>query len=285
MFLGTPVDAVPTLDALVDAGFEIVLVVTMPDRRRGRGSALIESPVKQAALRHGIEVTSDTSRLLTVEADLGVVVAFGRIITNPVLEALPMVNLHFSLLPRWRGAAPVERAILAGDEVTGVCVMALAPELDTGDVHASAELAIGATATATELRAELASVGADLMVRTLSDGLADPSSQVGEATYARKIEPADLELDFVRSAAELDRIVRVGGAWTTFRGERFKIWRTSVSDADPTAAPGTIGPNGVVATGSGGLQLEIVQPAGRARTDAGAWLNGARLGADDRLGS
>ena len=210
----------PPLRALVDAGFEIALVVSRADRRRGRGGAVTPSPVKAAALELGLPVTDAVDDALQAGADLGVVVAFGRIIKPHVLAELPMVNLHFSLLPRWRGAAPVERALLAGDERTGVCVMDVEEGLDTGGTYACVEVPIGAEATAAELRAELVEVGTPLLVDTLVAGLGTPAPQVGEPTYAEKIDPAELEIDWSRPSAEIDRLVRLGGAWTTHDGRR-----------------------------------------------------------------
>jgi methionyl-tRNA formyltransferase len=274
VFFGTPSAAVPALDALEAAGFDIPLVVTRVDKRRGRGAALAPSPVKVAAQRLGLPVAHRVDDALAARADLGVVVAFGQIIKRPVLEVLPMVNLHFSLLPRWRGAAPVERALLAGDDVTGVCLMQLEEGLDTGPVFACRSVPIGARATANELRAELAGLGADLLVRQLREGLHDPEPQHGEATYAAKITPEDLALDWTKSAEELDRRVRLGGAWTTFRGKRLKVLA-----AEPVPGhgetPGRL--DGVdVACGTGALRLAVVQPEGRAAMDAEAWRNGAR---------
>ncbi len=152
VYLGTPEIAVPPLRALHEAGHDIVLVVSQPDRRRGRGGAVSPSPVKAAALDLGVPVTDRVDDVIDAGADLGVVVAYGRLIRPHVLAAVPMVNMHFSLLPRWRGAAPVERAILAGDTVTGVCIMDVADELDAGDVYAVAEVPIGDTTTADQLR-------------------------------------------------------------------------------------------------------------------------------------
>src|SRR3954464_3619219 len=151
VFLRTPARAVEPLRALHAAGFEIPLVVSRADAKRGRGGALVASPVKQAALAPGLPVAGRIDGALGVRADLGVVVAYGRIIRPNVLDALAMVNLHFSLLPRWRGAAPVERAILAGDETTGVCVMAVEEGLDTGGVYSMAEVPIGPDQTADEV--------------------------------------------------------------------------------------------------------------------------------------
>ena len=185
-YLGTPEMSVPPLRALDAAGFEIVLVVTNPDRRRGRGSATTPSPVKAAALELGLPVTHDVDDVVDCGADLGVVVAFGRIIRPHVLAALPMVNLHFSLLPRWRGAAPVERAILAGDPTTGVDLMVVEEGLDTGAVHARVELDIGRDESADALRHRLVSTGSELLVETLAAGLGTPSlSRGSRCTHTR----------------------------------------------------------------------------------------------------
>ena len=275
-YLGSPALSVPPLRALHAAGFEVALVVTNPDRRRGRGSGTAPTPVKAAALELGIPVSHEVDDVLDVRADLGVVVAFGQIIRPHVLEAVPMVNLHFSLLPRWRGAAPVERAILAGDTVTGVDLMDVAEGLDTGGVRARVEVPIGTDETADELRARLVDAGTELLVRSLTDGLADADPQDGEPTYAHKIGPDDLEIDWSDASVTIHRQVRVGGAWTTRDGDRFKIWRTAL---EPTG-DGLLHP-----TGDGEIELLEVQPAGKPRLDAAAWANGARWSSDDRLGT
>lgn len=289
VFLGSPDAAVAPLRALVEAGFDVPLVVSQPDRRRGRGSELSPTPVKAAALDLGLAVTDRVDDVIDLDADLGVVVAYGEILRAPVLDALPMVNVHFSLLPRWRGAAPVERALLAGDDRTGVCVMEVVPALDEGGVHASAEVPIGSRTTAGELRARLASVGADLLVRTLRAGLGPPVAQRGETTYARKLGPDDLRLDWTRSAPELDRVVRVGGAWTRFRDQRLRVWEARAAEGDPAAVePGLVAVadgSVIVATGAGALVLDEVQPEGRARQRASDWARGARLTGTDRLGA
>lgn len=276
VFLGTPQMSVPPLRALHDAGFDIPLVVTNPDRRRGRGASTQPSPVKQAALELGLPVTHDVDDVLEVEADLGVVVAFGRIIKPHVLAELPMVNLHFSLLPRWRGAAPVERAVLAGDTETGVDLMVVEEGLDTGAVYERVRLGIGPDETADELRDRLVDAGTELLVRRLRAGLGTPEPQVGEPVYAHKIGPEDLHIDWSAPAEHIHRQVRVGGAWTTLHGERFKIWRTSL----PPTGAGVLHP-----TGTEPIELLEVQPAGKRRMDARAWANGARWSTDDRLGT
>ena len=281
VYLGTPALAVGPLRALVAAGFEVPLVVSRGDKRRGRGSGVSPSPVKAAALDLGIPVTTDVDAATEVGADLGVVVAFGRLIRPHVLAALPMVNLHFSLLPRWRGAAPVERAILAGDEVTGVCLMALAEELDTGDVYARREVPVGAH-TLESLRRELVDVGTDLLVNELRAGLAEPVPQRGVATYAAKITADDLRIDWSASADAVDRTVRVGNAHTSAQGRRLKVWEIEPTDR-VGLAPGQV--DGVeVGTGTTAIRLVEVQPEGKPRRHAADWANGVRIGPDDRLG-
>jgi methionyl-tRNA formyltransferase len=280
VYLGTPQMAVPPLQALHAAGFDIALVVSRPDKRRGRGSALSPSPVKAEARRLGLPVTADVSDVLTADADLGVVVAYGRIIRPPVLGHLPLVNLHFSLLPRWRGAAPVERAILAGDTETGVCLMALAAGLDTGDVHRREAVTIGAGETADELSGRLTTLGAEILVEELQAGLAPPTPQEGEPTYADKLEPSDHRLDPTRPADQLHRVVRLGRAWCQFRQKRLKVLAAKVEPGDGPGPPGTLslddGPGVLVTTGADRLRVLQVQPEGRKPTDATDWRNGAR---------
>ena len=256
VFLGTPLDAVPTLRALVDAGHDIALVVTQPDRRRGRGAGTAPSPVKVAAIELGLPVrTPERAREVVDEvresgAELGAVVAFGQLLPETFLDTLPhgFVNLHFSLLPRWRGAAPVERAILAGDSETGVAVMAIERGLDTGPVYAMEAVPIGADETAGELRARLVERGTGLMVETLPRVPdTDPVPQEGEATYAEKLTVDEFRLDWSRPGEELARIVRAGnprpGAWATADGKRLKVWRARLDD-DGRLLPAEVQPEG-----------------------------------------
>ncbi len=285
----------PPLVALHDAGFEIALVVSRPDKRRGRGGALSPSPVKAAAIERGIPTTDDLAAATTVGADLAVVVAYGRIIPDEVLAELPMVNIHFSMLPRWRGAAPVERAILAGDATTGVCLMTLASELDSGDLHRCDPVTIDPDETLDELRGRMVTLGCEILVAELTAGLSPPRPQVGEITHAAKIDPAEHQLDLSRPAVELHRVTRLGRAWSTFRGRRLKIVDArpvpagTGTDPDPTGgtgeppAPGTIRGT-AVATGEGWLELITVQPEGKRPMAAADWLNGAQPTPDDRLG-
>ena len=285
VYFGTPQLAASPLRALCAAGFEISLVVTGPDRRRSRRGSLEPSPVSRAATELGVPVTHDPSDAVAAAstADGAVVVAYGRLIGSDVLEALPALNVHFSLLPRWRGAAPMERAILAGDETTGVSIMALTETLDTGPVHARVMTPIGPTETLAELRERLVAMSCPLLVELLRTGPGDAVPQQGEVTWAAKISDDDLRLDWDLPAVELHRRVRLGRAWTTLAGERLRILRAGVV---PTHA----GPPGVldglvVGTAAGGLRLDEVQAAGRRALPATEWHLGARLGAACRLGT
>ncbi|MGH8997874.1 MAG: methionyl-tRNA formyltransferase [Acidimicrobiia bacterium] len=333
VFLGGPADAVPPLSALHDAGHDIALVITGPDRRRGRGGAAEPSPVKRRAQELGLPVVTPTKTgevlhdIAATGADLGVVVAFGQLIPPSVLDAIGggYVNVHFSLLPRWRGAAPVERAMLAGDTETGVCLMRLEAGLDTGPVYATETISIVDGETAGELRARLVEVGTALLVERIDaiPGI-EPVEQVGEPTYAHKLTVEEFALDWARPARELSRTVLAGnpkpGAWTHAAGRRLKILRAHVLGDTPgvlgdtpgpgvlgdTPGPGVLGdtpgpgpdegtqpagdtPAGTivgparVATGSGVLVLDQVQPETKAVMEGRAWaagFRGARLGGD-----
>ena len=258
----------PTLGALVDAGHDVALVVTQPDRRRGRGKAVTPSPVKAAALELGLEVRTPTRAREVVDevrasrAGLGAVVAFGQLLPDELLEALPhgFVNLHFSLLPRWRGAAPVERAILAGDTETGVCVMRIDSGLDTGPVFACERTPIDPDETAGELRGRLVELGTQLMVETLPQvPELDPQPQQGEPTYADKLTVDEFRIDWSRPADEIMRVIRAGnprpGAWTTVDGTRLKVWRAARNE-------------------QGVVEPVEVQPEGKARMTWEAWRRG-----------
>ena len=276
-FLGTPALAVPTLKALHTAGYEILLVVSAEDKRRGRGGKTSPTAVKKAALELGIPVTADVDELLAVHAespiDLAVVVAFGQIIRPHVLAEIPMVNIHFSDLPRWRGAAPVERAILAGDSETAIAIMSVVEGLDEGDVWALHRVPIHLDETLLTLWQSMAISGAGVLIEAMRNGFTDPTPQTGEVVYAKKLSILDRFLDWHRPAVELDRIIRVGNAWTSFRDDRFKVHM-----AEPVEATHRAGEiqDLVVGTGDGGIRLLTVQPAGRPRMDAKDWANGAQ---------
>jgi len=288
-YLGTPEMAVPPLRALVVAGHDVVLCVTRPDRRRGRGGQTSPSPVKVAAGELGIPVSHDMDDVAGVHAELAVVVAYGRIIPAALLARVPMVNLHFSLLPRWRGAAPVERAILAGDTETGVCLMKVEEGLDTGPVYAVRTVALDEEITLDALRARLVEVGSALLVEALADGVAGlpvPRPQHGEPTMAEKLTVEDLHLEWAEPAVRLTRVVRLGRAWTTFRGKRVRVLEAGRSE-DPALGgrpPGTLhGP--AVATGEGVVVLRRVQPESRSPMSAEDWLRGMHPAAGERLGT
>jgi methionyl-tRNA formyltransferase len=276
VYMGTPAMAVPPLYALVRAGFDIAAVVTRVDKRRGRGSELMPSAVKAAAVELGLPVVHRVDEALDLNADLGVVVAFGQLIRPNALAALAMVNLHFSLLPRWRGAAPVERALLAGDGRTGVCLMQMDEGLDTGPVHARVEVPITPDDTGDSLRARLVEVGTDLLVEQLSSGLDPAVPQVGEPTYATKLTPADLRLDWNQPAAVRHRVIRLGGAWTTFRAKRLKIVAADLIE------PEAVGDH-LVDGDVGGLRLVTVQPEGKAPMPFRDFANGARVHPGEQL--
>ena len=283
VFAGTPDEAVPALQVLAEAGFEIPVVVTGEPRRRSRRGSNTPSPVAAAAAELSLPVSHDPVDLAGCGADCAVVVAYGRLISGDLLAVTPMLNLHFSLLPRWRGAAPVERALLAGDDLTGVSLMALEPELDTGPVYWRHEVPIGPADTAADLRHRLAHEGALRLTESLADGLSTPQSQSGEPTYARKLTPADRQIDWSQSAAFIDRQIRVGGAWTTLDGERFIIRVAALQSGEAVAPPGML-VDDAVAAGDGLVLLRTVQPSGRAALDAQDWLRGARLRAGTRFG-
>lgn len=274
VFLGTPDAAATVLRELVNAGFDIRHVITRPDAKRGRGGATSPSPVKSAAIEAGISVSHDLQWIVenADQSMLGIVVAYGRIIPSDVLEIMPMINIHFSLLPRWRGAAPVERAILAGDETTGVCIMDVERTLDTGAVYARAEVPISDDVTADELTHLLAVCGAELLVSTLRKGLGAPVPQEGEPTYAIKITADDQRIDWQQSAEQIVRTVRAVRAFTTVDGARLRVLKARVSVGHDEI--GRVSDSACVGAGDGMVQLMTVQPEGKQAMDASAWLRG-----------
>jgi len=275
--------AVPPLEALCAEGHEVLLVVTGADTRRGRGSAVSPSPVKAAARELGLAVSEEPLDVLGLQADLAVVVAYGRIISTQLLDHLSMVNLHFSLLPRWRGAAPVERAILAGDSTTGVCIMKVEEGLDTGGIYAQATLDLDDQITAQELRVKLVQVGSELLVTALADGLGEAVAQSEEGvTYAHKLHSSDAELHWEKLTNELLRTIRVGGAWTIFRQKRLKVLHARKSNRSQGGTgrteitPGLLTEAVTVRTGDSWIDLLLVQPEGKSAMGAQEWANGAR---------
>ncbi len=284
-FLGTPDVAVLTLEGLHNAGHEIALVVSQPDVRRSRGGTLQPSPVKAAALSLGLEVTDDLDKLNDVALDGVIVVAYGKIIPDDLLNKFLMINIHFSLLPRWRGAAPLERALLAGDPTTGVCVMKIVSELDAGPVYARADLEIGEKSLE-ELRSELGVIGTALVVDLLEDGLEslpEPTTQTGEVVYAAKMKKDEFLLDFTQPAAHVLRVIRLGSSFTFIENRRLRILSATLVP-EYSGSPGEL-VGEVVGTGQGGLRLERVQGEGGREMEASAWRRGVRDQGILRLGA
>lgn len=291
VYFGTPEVAVAPLRALDQTGVRIDLVVTGPDKRRGRGSMTTPSPVKQAATELGIPVSHDlASAVAHAGGDdvLGVVVAYGRLLPMTLLSVMPLVNVHFSLLPRWRGAAPVERALLAGDRVTGVCIMRVVEALDMGEVFRRAEVEIRPDDNVNSLRDRLCARAIPLLIDVVGNGAGVGEPQVGEATYASKITAGDLAFDWTKSAEQLARITRVGVGFTKFRGQRLNIRVARVVNTSVSGAPGQfvelVADGVVVATGQGALCLLSVQPEGKPILDALSWSRGARLARNELFG-
>ena len=289
-FLGTPAIAVPPLRALVEAGVDVALVISAADKRRGRGSGLTPTPVKAAAVELGLEVTDDLDALAAARAagvDLGVVVAYGRLLRPSTLALMPFVNLHFSLLPRWRGAAPVERAILAGDGETGVDLMEIEEGMDTGAVYAEARTPVG-DKTLAELWAELSVTGSQLLVDAVTDGFPRATAQAGEVFHAHKLGPEDRLIAWTAPAEHVLRTVRLGDAWTVVGDRRLKVLSAReilAPENAPTLGPGQLD-GVVVGCGEGRIELIEVQPEGKAPMPATSWRNGvgAALSTSSTLG-
>jgi methionyl-tRNA formyltransferase len=308
VFFGTPAFAVPALRRLLASPHEVTAVVTQPDRPRGRGQQVSAGPVKELALGAGIPVhqperlkTGDFPALLAAcEADLGVVAAYGRILPEAVLATprLGMINIHASLLPLYRGAAPVHRAVLAGERETGVSIMRVVRELDAGPVFATARHSIGPHDTSAEVERALAALGADLCARVIEDlaeGRAVEAPQdESRATYAPRLTKGDAPLDWSRSAGELHNQVRGLHPWphaeTTIEGRRLLVLRSAVALEPSTGAPpGTVlaaeGDDLIIATGQGALQLLDLQLEGRRALSAREFLAGRRIPRGLRLGA
>jgi methionyl-tRNA formyltransferase len=294
VFAGTPAVAVPSLRRLAAGRHDLAAVVTRTDAPLGRKRVLTPSPVAEAADELGIPVLKAdrldadvTAQVGALSPDLGVIVAYGGLVREPLLSTPThgWINLHFSLLPKWRGAAPVQRALIAGDTVTGASVFQLVAALDAGDVFAEERYEVPSGATSADVLDDLARIGAPLLDRVvdaIADGTARAVPQTGEPTLAPKLTLDDGALDLSQDAASLlHRIAGVTpepGAHTTFDGARFKVLRASASDAPPIP-PGRVVASGrevVVGTGTTPLRLESVQPAGKGAMNAGDWFRGLR---------
>ena len=287
--MGTPEFAVPSLGEILSQGHEVLRVYTQPPRPAGRGRKLRKSPVHTFAELMGLPVEAPESfrkpsvidGLQELNADVACVVAYGQILPKRALAAPAhgCLNLHASLLPRWRGAAPIERAVMAGDRETAVQIMQMEAGLDTGSVLLSQTLEIRPDDTAGSLRERASHAGAKLWgpaLAALGRGALKPAPQVGEPSYASKIDKREARIDWSRSADEVDRLVRglnpVPGAWTVADGKRLKVWKADVVES--SAAPGTLSGDVVACGGGGGLRLRTVQPEGKPRMEASSWLNG-----------
>ncbi|MEJ8744693.1 methionyl-tRNA formyltransferase [Mediterraneibacter sp. HCN-7094] len=296
IFMGTPDFSVGTLEALVEAGHEVCLVVTQPDKPKGRGKEMQYTPVKEAALKHGIEVYQPrrireaecVEKLRQYNADIMVVIAFGQIIPKEILEMVPYgcVNVHASLLPKYRGAAPIQWSIIDGEAVTGVTTMQMDEGLDTGDMLLKTEVPITAEETGESLHDKLAKAGAALCVETLAklqEGSIVPEKQGESPTaYAKMLDKKLGNIDWTKSAAEIERLVRGLNSWpsayTYWNKKVVKIWKASVTDENSNEQVGTVvkveKDGFYVQTGNGLLKVLELQIPGKKRMDAGAFLRG-----------
>ncbi len=294
--MGTPDFSVGTLEALVEAGHEVCLVVTQPDKPKGRGKEMQYTPVKEAALKHGIEVYQPrrireaecVEKLRQYNADIMVVIAFGQIIPKEILEMVPYgcVNVHASLLPKYRGAAPIQWSIIDGEAVTGVTTMQMDEGLDTGDMLLKTEVPITAEETGESLHDKLAKAGAALCVETLAklqEGSIVPEKQGESPTaYAKMLDKKLGNIDWTKSAVEIERLVRGLNSWpsayTYWNKKVVKIWKASVTDENSNEQVGTVvkveKDGFYVQTGNGLLKVLELQIPGKKRMDAGAFLRG-----------
>lgn len=306
IFMGTPDIAVPALRGLIDAGeHEVTAVVTQPDKARGRSGRLVFTPVKEEAVSHGIPVYTPArvrdaefvEEFRRIPCDVIVVMAFGQILPREILE-MPRygcINIHASLLPRWRGSAPIQWAILEGDAKTGLTTMQMDEGVDTGDMLLRTEVAIDACETAGSLHDKLAAVGSGLLLRTLADaeaGRLHPIPQEeGESTYAGMLHKGLGQLDLSWDAARLERYIRGLDPWPSafipFRGKTLKLWKARVLEQETGDAPGTVVAVGrdsfTVQTGKGCLELLEVQMEGKKRMGAGSFLRGIHIEKGDKL--
>lgn len=318
VFMGTPDFSVPTLEKIIEAGHEVVGVVTQPDKAKGRGKKVLFPPVKEKALEHDLTVYQPRrarepefiEQMRTLEPDVMVVVAFGQILPKDLLD-IPKygcVNVHASLLPKYRGAAPIQWAVIRGEKVSGVTTMQMDVGLDTGDMLLKAEVPLAEDETGGSLHDKLSVLGGDLLIETLKGleaGTIQPEkqddSQTGE--YARMLDKALGKIDFSMTAEEIERLIRGLDPWpsayTSYHGKTMKLWKARVvsgADASPDGPAGAAGhaaPGEILAvdkmgftvqTGCGALQILELQMEGKKRMDAGAFLRGCQMTAGEILG-
>lgn len=293
VFAGSPAAAVPSLRALAASAHDISAVITREDSPQGRRGILTPTPVADTAAELGLRVVKanrlagqPTDTVSTLSPDLGVIVAYGGLVREPLLSTprLGWINLHFSLLPRWRGAAPVQRAIIAGDDLTGASVFQLVPELDAGDLFGQLTQPVGALETAGHLLASLADSGAELLVRVvdnLAAGTARAQPQVGDVTLAPKLSLEDGRIDWSAAATTVSSLVRgvtpEPGAFTTIDGARLKVLESAIARDAPRLPPGELAMEGrrlLIGTSTDPLELLRVQPAGKTAMAAGDWWRG-----------
>ena len=306
VFAGTPEPALPALEALIASRHEVAAVVTRPDAPAGRGRKLVASPVAQLAEQAGIEVLKPVrprepeflARLAEIAPDCCPVVAYGALLPKAALDVprFGWVNLHFSLLPAWRGAAPVQHAVLAGDEITGASTFLIEEGLDTGPVYGTVTETVRFDDTSGDLLERLSRSGARLLAATM-DGLdagdLTPRPQPSDGvSLAPKISVEDARVDWANPALRIDRVVRgctpAPGAWTLFRGERLKLGPVRLAVGRAELAPGEIAVvKNVVRVGTGSHEVELgeVQPQGKKRMPAADWARGSRLEPGERLGA
>ncbi|MCP4494142.1 MAG: methionyl-tRNA formyltransferase [Gammaproteobacteria bacterium] len=299
IYAGTPDFSVPALQALLQSGHQVIAVYTQPDRPAGRGRKLQPSPVKTCALAHGIPLYQPESfkenapiqELIDLQADLMVVAAYGLILPDSVLQAprYGCINIHASLLPRWRGAAPIQRAILSGDAETGITIMQMDKGLDTGDMLAKQAVSIQSGCNAGELHDELKEVGAELLVsvlKSLVEGELEPEVQDHDvATYAAKLSKPEAAIDWHKSAIELHREIRAFAPWpvsfTSLDGQPLRIWRACIVDEQSSELVGCVikhDKQGIyVKCGEGVVQITELQLPGKNRTTAAQMLNARNL--------
>lgn len=301
VFMGTPEPAAVALETLLESDHEVAAVVTQPDRPRGRGRAMAEPPARRVAVARGIDVLQPASpnrdgfpaRLAEIAPEAFAVVAYGHILSPEVLTVAPAINVHFSLLPRYRGAAPVQRALMNGETETGVTTFLLEPTVDTGPVLLRERVAVGPEETAGELLARLAPIGARLLVASL-DRLAagDRSGEMQDAALASpapKIKSEEARVDWTQPAVRIADLIRAlngsPGAWSTFRGKRVNLWRARAVSAG--GAPGQVLPlrkeKFAVAAGAGAVVPVEIQPEGKRRMSGAEFARGYRPEAGERF--